>query len=186
MYCLAVLVLSLAIFAEEVLMNQFEVVIQEVAGRGPDGLPRPDVEIELLIDGEVPTELASVCIEPCALIASSLRDGEFFIGTCGCGEPGCAGVWHGIQVQHVNGITQWGVPIPYVRAKGDSSPPKPALMFEFSTSSYLTEVAKVKSFLVALLPREKAGARFSVDGHPGALVSAILKWIDDGFGGFSA
>lgn len=167
-------------------MNQLEVRIQEVESRGPDGSLRPQVKIELLIDGQVPVELAEVCIEPCALLASSLREGEFFIGTCGCGEPGCAGVWHGIEVQHGHSVIRWGVPIPYTRAKKDSSPAKPVSVYEFSTYNYQAEAAKIKSFLVGLLPREKIGDRFNVEGHPGTLVSDILKWIDEGFSGFSA
>jgi hypothetical protein len=77
------------------------------------------------------------------------------------------------------------MPIPYVRAKNDSSPAKPAAIYEFSSSSYQAEAMKVKNFLVGLLAREKVGERFAVDGHPGTLVSEILKLIDEGFIGFS-
>lgn len=167
-------------------MNEFAVDVRLIDDVGPDGSPRPRVKIELRIDGRLAAELASVCIEPCALIASASREGEFFIGTCGCGEPGCAGVWHGIQVQHSNGFARWEVHQPYVRDKGDMSPNKPPLVYEFAASSYAEAVTKVKSFLVNLLPRENGGERFAVEGHPGTLIAEILGWVDEGFCGFKA
>ena len=46
-------------------------------------------------------------------LANSCRsDGEYFILTCGCGEPGCAGIFEGITVSHHNGEVIWVVPEP--------------------------------------------------------------------------
>ena len=48
------------------------------------------------------------------LIASKEADGEFYIITCWCGDPGCAGIWQGIRVRHDSGMVQWHVlePLP--------------------------------------------------------------------------
>ncbi len=41
-------------------------------------------------------------------LRSSLDEsGTFFIWTCSCGAPGCAGRFDGVQVSHSDGITTW-------------------------------------------------------------------------------
>ena len=35
------------------------------------------------------------------------RDGTFFIWTCSCGDPGCAGLFDGVRVTHSGGRTLW-------------------------------------------------------------------------------
>ena len=41
-------------------------------------------------------------------LKSSLDDnGTFFIWTCSCGAPGCAGLFDGIRVTHSDGVTSW-------------------------------------------------------------------------------
>lgn len=41
-------------------------------------------------------------------LQSSLNaDGDFFIWTCSCGVPGCAGMFDGVRVTHGNGKTAW-------------------------------------------------------------------------------
>ncbi len=41
------------------------------------------------------------------LRASLKENGKFFIWTCSCGAPGCAGRFEGVQVSHSDGITTW-------------------------------------------------------------------------------
>lgn len=41
------------------------------------------------------------------LVRSLFRPGEYFFFTCGCGEPGCAGIWDGFKVRHVPGKILW-------------------------------------------------------------------------------
>jgi hypothetical protein len=41
-------------------------------------------------------------------LRSSLNEnGTFFIWTCSCGAPGCAGRFEGVQVSHSDGMTTW-------------------------------------------------------------------------------
>lgn len=41
-------------------------------------------------------------------LRSSLNEnGTFFIWTCSCGVPGCAGRFEGVQISHSDGITTW-------------------------------------------------------------------------------
>ena len=41
-------------------------------------------------------------------LRSSLEeDGTFFIWTCSCGAPGCAGLFNGVRVKHTNDDTSW-------------------------------------------------------------------------------
>ena len=35
------------------------------------------------------------------------NDGTYFIWTCSCGAPGCAGLFDGVVVKHVDGKTTW-------------------------------------------------------------------------------
>lgn len=46
------------------------------------------------------------------LAKSCQLSGEFFIVTCGCGEPGCAGIEDGIRVSHFTDRICWIVPEP--------------------------------------------------------------------------
>ncbi|MCO6046764.1 hypothetical protein NG895_22940 [Aeoliella sp. ICT_H6.2] len=43
-----------------------------------------------------------------AQLKSSLNnDGTFFIWTCSCGAPGCAGMFDGVRVSHRGDVTNW-------------------------------------------------------------------------------
>lgn len=46
------------------------------------------------------------------LVKSCQLSGEFFIVTCGCGVPECAGIEDGIRVSHLPDRILWDVPIP--------------------------------------------------------------------------
>lgn len=52
-----------------------------------------------------PIDLAQLC-KSCQL------SGEFFIVTCGCGDPGCAGIDDGIRVTHLDDRVVWDAPTP--------------------------------------------------------------------------
>ena len=41
------------------------------------------------------------------LRSSLCNDGAFFIWTCSCGAPGCAGGFEGVKVAHIEEITTW-------------------------------------------------------------------------------
>jgi hypothetical protein len=47
-----------------------------------------------------------------ALVESTHKSGEFYIFTCGCGVPDCAGVSHGVIVLHSRYYIEWLIPEP--------------------------------------------------------------------------
>jgi len=64
----------------------------------------------LLVDGESLSK--GYCLDYGQLVESLEKDGEFYFLTCGCGEPGCAGIYHGIRVRHDVGLVFWHVHFP--------------------------------------------------------------------------
>lgn len=83
-------------------MNTFELKI--IATGGASAAPRKIAQ-EIWIDGVHLDEPHAVDV--CELVRSLFRPGEFFFFTCGCGEPGCAGIWDGIQVRQLPGRILW-------------------------------------------------------------------------------
>ena len=47
-----------------------------------------------------------------SLVKSCQWSGELYIFTCGCGEPGCAGIFQGIEVRHSHTEITWKCPSP--------------------------------------------------------------------------
>jgi hypothetical protein len=62
------------------------------------------VRLRLRIDGHEPYD-GTIC--PYELLKSTARSDEYFIFTCSCGEPGCAGIFHGIIVVNEGNRTLW-------------------------------------------------------------------------------
>jgi hypothetical protein len=166
-------------------MNEFRIYCEESPEGNPYGTPRKEITITLLVDGVEPEPIMELCIDPCALAASAAKPGNYYPATCGCGEPGCAGIWHdGIQVAHGADTIIWDVPVPYAKKKGDRSPEQSIIRWEFDTANYRAQIAEMIAYLNLLVPREAEGERFTISCHPGTLVSDLLKWIDQGFEGF--
>lgn len=65
------------------------------------------VGCELLADGGSITDRADITISVSELLASSKGSGEYWILTCSCGEPGCAGVIHPIRITHAGPSVVW-------------------------------------------------------------------------------
>lgn len=86
-------------------MNQLEV-------KSRIDSPPDDVELivtEMLVDGRPLTDFRgrSLSVDLFALERSIRQSGEFFIVTCLCGVPACAGIKQGIQVRHSETNTHW-------------------------------------------------------------------------------
>lgn len=81
----------------------------ETYGEPPEAILAP----KLRINGAERGEDVTVDIE--ALLESTRRSGEFYIFTCGCGEPACARIDHGIIVLHDYNSLRWLIPEPFQR-----------------------------------------------------------------------
>lgn len=64
---------------------------------------------EILIDGKPFTDFKknSYSVDLSALELSIKESGKFYIITCICGYPNCAGIKKGIQVSHEDDCIQW-------------------------------------------------------------------------------
>jgi hypothetical protein len=60
---------------------------------------------EIWIDGHHIEEQHTISL--IYLLHSLFYPGEFFIFTCGCGEPYCANICYGILVRHEPGLIRW-------------------------------------------------------------------------------
>ena len=66
---------------------------------------------EVLVDDELLLDFEGLwlAVDLRQLALSLQGDGEFFVLTCTCGVPGCAGLERGVQVIHDNENVQWVV-----------------------------------------------------------------------------
>jgi hypothetical protein len=75
-----------------------------------DTLPLPYVWVELLVDDEPLLEyFQHYAIDLQSLVSSQYSPGDYFIITCTCGLPQCAGITKPIVVTHDGEIIQWVV-----------------------------------------------------------------------------
>lgn len=61
---------------------------------------------EILIDGQ--SVSSGYCIDMRSVVESFFTPGDYYILTCSCGEPGCAGLFEPFHVAHLgDGIIHW-------------------------------------------------------------------------------
>ncbi len=87
--------------------------------------------IEMLVDDRVIVDFKYYAVDLDELLRSIHSNGEFFILTCWCGVPECAGIEKGVQVNHENDFIFWKL-----------NEPK-QFSFTFEHRQYETEVRKV-------------------------------------------
>lgn len=61
----------------------------------------------LTIDGVSPLQNNDDDFDIVEFILSTRTDGNYFIWTCSCGVPGCAGYFNGIEVRTEGNLTYW-------------------------------------------------------------------------------
>ena len=94
----------------------------------------------ILIDGDhFGQEYAIDFIE---LARTGIADGEYFFLTCGCGEPGCAGLFEPIKVTSDAEKIHWHV-----------TKPEPERWFTFTKSNYKKELRKMIAGIFSLSQR---------------------------------
>ncbi len=105
--------------------------------------------VEIEIDGNVLTNFDVYATDLHELIRSSERAGEYFILTCWCGYPGCAGIRRGIQVRHEHGNIFWHL-----------AEPGPKKRFVFSQSAYRQAIQEcIKQGKRSITYRRKANKK---------------------------
>jgi hypothetical protein len=82
----------------------------------PDGPLRPLFAPSLRIDGE--SMLDRFTLDLRELVASTHRNGEFWLFICGCGTPGCSGIENAVEVLHCPAEILWRVPYPVRQSSG--------------------------------------------------------------------
>jgi hypothetical protein len=89
--------------------------------------------IEAYVDGEPLVDFDEYSIDvPLGLLPSSERSGYWYIVTCTCGDPGCAGIFAGVEVRHREGRITWRIP-----------EPGPMRDFVFDADQYRAEVQRL-------------------------------------------
>lgn len=118
-----------------------------------------------------------------ALVASAREPGGYYLGNCGCGEPGCAGAWAPVQVHHEGNRITWRVPMPYARTKDNRSAPDAGpLALAFDAAEYC---AQAEALLVALrASANDGGPPVRVNCYPGELVAQTLDEAENGGAGW--
>jgi hypothetical protein len=83
----------------------------------PDEALRPLLAPALRIDGE--SMLDRFTLDLRELVASTHRNGEFWLFICGCGTPGCSGIENAVEVLHTPTGVLWRMPYPVRQSGGD-------------------------------------------------------------------
>lgn len=74
--------------------------------------PEDYLVTEVAINGQPIVDFGKYAIDLYELMKSKQSNGSFFIITCWCGDAGCAGISHGIKVEHRDGKVFWVVSEP--------------------------------------------------------------------------
>ncbi len=117
-------------------MARFEYIVKNLKRANPRSERR---SVMLRIDGEV-LNLGYVLCED-ELVRSLEKPGGYWLLTCSCGEPGCAGLFTPFEVEHLDdGIIHWHV-----------TDPAPERDFYFSHDQAMSELQKAG--LIAIPPK---------------------------------
>ena len=86
--------------------------------------------IECAVNGNLIADWHSLSVDILALLASAKKPGMYFIWTCTCGFPECAGISQGIEVTHRPDVFVW---------KNKGSKPK-VKYYEFEKNHYIQTI----------------------------------------------
>lgn len=112
------------------MISLFKLIINETA------LGKLDARIQ--IDGK---RFGEACVDLKQLKESAISSGAYDLLTCGCGEPGCAGFFEPIFVQHVGDCIHWECNTRYypIVRKGEDIESS-ILRYEFDRTQYVQEI----------------------------------------------
>ncbi len=82
-----------------------------VRSRRESSTAQPDFYVDLLVDQHLQIDVThnEFAIDLSELARSVNQSGEFFVLTCSCGDPGCAGIQQGVHVSHTETYVQWEI-----------------------------------------------------------------------------
>jgi hypothetical protein len=100
---------------------------------------------EIDVNGMMLTDekTCSTAIDLLALTQSMSNDGRYFIITCTCGDPGCAGIDQGIKVIHNDENVQW-----LITERGCG--PEEPMEFTFNRELYVQSIKDAVTQFLAL------------------------------------
>ena len=112
------------------MISKFELVVEEIPGG--------DLTATMMIDGK---SFGEDYVDLIELKKSALGSGAYDLQTCGCGEPGCAGFFEPIFVEHLGDIVRWEFDGRYHPiAKNEIAPELTVTSYEFDRKQYMTEI----------------------------------------------
>ncbi len=120
-------------------MNKLELKLK--AHSHSDGIDY--LVLEIKVEGQLLVDFEYYTSDLAALMQSIESNGEFFIITCWCGIPECAGINLGVKVRHEDKVTYWQV-----------QQPEPQRSFVFKRAAYeqaIQEVVKQGNRLINYL-----------------------------------
>jgi hypothetical protein len=97
------------------------------------------------------------------LTKSALLPGGYFILTCGCGDPGCAGIDEPVSVFHKGSVIGWNV-----------IDPKPERLLRFDKDQYRIAILKLLKEASLVVPYSEDSMTYRF-GHYG-FTSKNLDW----------
>jgi|GEM_PF-894532 len=98
------------------------------------------LDFNLTVDDEYIHPVDSY-IDPVALVASAVGNGEHFLFTCSCGDHGCVGIDKGVTVVHDANFVRWKIRNPMVCTSNEPLPDwAHEVEFVFERTEYLSSV----------------------------------------------
>ena len=88
-----------------------------------------------------------------ALFGAAFADGEFYFFTCGCGEPGCAGINEPTEVTSDGDKVYWHI-----------IQPEPERWFTFRRDQYVDAIREALAAILRIQTRKKENCRFGPYG----------------------
>ena len=111
---------------------------------------------ELSVDGQLLPDfnLESLSVDLSALEQAARASGEFYIVTCICGYPNCAGIKQPIRIDHADGRVRW-----YGRILGEEQ------AFAFDPDEFQTAVGRGIEALQRLMARHDLEVAPEINKH---------------------
>lgn len=118
----------------------------------------------ILVDGESIVDFSYYATSLAELKDSIQHNGKYFILTCWCGVPDCAGIEQGIQVTHHQDTVKWTI-----------TQPKPYRVFTFSADEYKTIITEG----IEKIKQDLANLWFTETGEKNHKLEIVPRWEDD-------
>lgn len=116
---------------------------------------------QLLVDGTVLN--ADYALDYHQLARSTTESGEYWPFTCGCGEPGCAGIGSPVEVQHTGSTVTWHI-----------TDPEPERHFTFDAEQYRHAIASSLTRASKLVMQRQRDLPFGPYGFDRKRLNACL------------